>query len=103
MLKPGEHIVERTCSVCGAAWLLTRYQAKFKADWRHGTHGVMAGDAAHPGGAAPGPGPGPLDNPEIGFRDSLHACPVCQSREFTDRKVTKDDPASPKASRNALP
>jgi hypothetical protein len=38
----------------------------------------------------------------LAVRDALGMCPKCQSEDFVDRKVTKESPASPDASRELL-
>ncbi len=39
----------------------------------------------------------------LSIHHALRICPACQSENFEDRRVTKANPASPGASRNALP
>lgn len=101
-----EHLVERSCKACGAAWLLTREQAHLSTRRPHLT------------ARSTGTGPGNFESPEqfgagldlgadtdalLLARDLLATCPKCQLQDFTDRKVTEKNPASDDASRTALP
>jgi len=105
------HLIERRCTCCGTAWLLTGGQARFSHR--------RARRARGPGIGAVGELPALADgilalsasgsqltsetDAQLAVRSALRRCPKCQSEEFTDRRVTKADPASPYASRTELP
>jgi hypothetical protein len=105
-----KRLVELRCDACGTAWLLTSAQARFSVHRLH-----------FPGGPGVGPiGQIPADeesllalsasgsqmtsdtNEMLAIRTSLLTCPKCQSEKFTDRKVTRANPASADASRTEL-
>lgn len=95
-----ETLYERRCNACGATWLLTKEEAHFRA---------RRADVR-----APIPNqPGLFDQTanmvqdayegQIELLDHLRSCPECQLESYTQHKVTKAKPASPDASRAALP
>jgi len=90
------------------AWLLTHAQAKFAP--RRKVHTPIAPAANVPAAMAQMELRTELRaersadlGSQLAIADALRACPKCQSQNFTDRKVTKEQPASADASRNALP
>lgn len=108
-----EHLVERRCSACQAAWLLTKYQARYVPGRPRGLRFLQPFRSPP---AQLGSFQAQLGMPEMQIgsgrdaasagltaMDALRTCPMCGSEQFTDRKVTKDNPASPDASRQALP
>lgn len=103
-----ERLIERRCNECGMAWLLTHAQAKFAPHRSLGPY--MAQPKNMPQAMAQMEARSQALNQdradvsaEYDIQHQLRACPKCQSENFTDRKVTKEQPASPNASRNALP
>ncbi|MGO8876560.1 MAG: hypothetical protein ACLQNG_12455 [Acidimicrobiales bacterium] len=101
-----EHLVERRCKACGAAWLLTREQAHLSTRRPHLTArgtGIGPGNFQSPEQFGAGLDLGADTDALLLARDLLASCPKCQLQDFTDRRVTDDDPASADASRAALP
>ena len=104
------HIVERRCEECGTAWLLTAEQAgiSLRGQRRGRRSRIDSIGQLYQGTRLPrwyGRGPqsaGAGDEVQI-VQEALRTCPKCQSENFTDRRITKSDPASPDASRTELP
>lgn len=105
-----ERLVERRCDVCATAWLLTSAQAKFSVHRLH----LPGGPGVGPTGQIPANEESMLalsssgsqmtsdTNELLAIRNALITCPKCRSVKFTDRKVTRANPASPDASRTEL-
>jgi hypothetical protein len=99
--------VERTCDACGAKWLLSHRQASFSkrpiARSQHESlyNTAMTGmniDIFSQESEQLADSVGS----QVAVKAALRSCPRCQSREFTERKVTDEHPASPDASRALL-
>jgi hypothetical protein len=106
----GSRLVERRCTQCGESRLLTVRQAKLSRR--------VVGRSHAPGSIA-APAPFTRDSAMVleataasaaadraamlSIHHALRLCPACQSEDFKDRRVTRAKPASPGASRNALP
>ncbi len=91
-------LVERTCDGCGAKWLLTGTQARFRP---HKPFGRIAGrvesdivksEAYQQFSIEPG----------IELLDKIRSCPKCGLQNFAERPVTKKNPASEDADRGFL-
>jgi hypothetical protein len=95
--------VERRCNECGTAWLLTKEQARvstrpLRRPVARGLEPLQRRSSPQIPDAVElmGSQTARVDqNPET--RDTLRRCPKCTSGEFTDRPVTRANPASPDA------
>ncbi|MGH9171142.1 MAG: hypothetical protein ACRD0Z_09765 [Acidimicrobiales bacterium] len=98
-----EQLVERLCSNCGTAWLLTHEQAKLSTEKPHlRVRGLGLGPAMAPDQFGMGLDVTAEKDALLEQRDLLRSCPKCQLQNFTDHKVTKAHPASPDAIRSSL-
>ena len=104
-------LTERRCDARGTAWLLTSEQARFShrraRRARGGGIGAVGQLSARAEGdlvlSAEGSQLMSERNEQLAIRSARRRCPKCQSEQFTDRKVTRANPASQDASRTELP
>ncbi|MGO9334401.1 MAG: hypothetical protein ACLQCU_10205 [Acidimicrobiales bacterium] len=105
------HLVERRCSACATAWLLTSQQAHFSHRRARRARGPGIGSLGQMPAleesvlalSASGSQLTSETDEQLAVRSALRSCPKCHSEQFTDRKVTRANPASPDASRTELP
>jgi hypothetical protein len=95
-------LIERCCDACGTAWLLTTEQAHFSHRRARRARGPGIGAV----GQLPALAEGVLalsasgsqltsgTEDQLTVRSALRRCPKCQSEQFTDRKVTRANPAA---------
>ncbi|MGD0084119.1 MAG: hypothetical protein ABSD78_13100 [Acidimicrobiales bacterium] len=98
MLTNRHRLVERTCVGCGATWLLTAAQARFRPRPPFGVLGgrmegnIVGTESFQQFSADSG----------IEMLDKIRSCPECSLQNYTERAVTKKNPASPNADRGYL-
>ena len=100
-------LIERRCDGCGTAWLPTTEQAHF-------SHRRARGPGIGAVGQLPALAEGVLalsasgsqlisdTEDQLAVRSALRRRPKCQSEQFTDRKVTRANPAELDVSRTEL-